>query len=183
MDLVNELYAELLQSITIEVLHDGLIRSLFYDPRFTPDWYIKYVNKKAIADEIIDFQADGGHCFRIFFNKLHHVVSTKVSTFICDSQDINEDESIYGDYSYYDLYYRDISSGLPILFMQSSHNLVYPDRCIIYGLHHQFEISADDPRICVYDTVFNAREILKRKDVPAIREYLKSFDRPMICTV
>lgn len=153
---------------------------ILYDERFTDSNYIQYIKLSLSKSNHIDFKLDGGKCFRLLFDKLYRDCNTDISTYICDSQDINEDETIYGDFSYYVINYHIDSDIIPVLFMKSSHYLVYPDRCIIYGNNAQFEVSTYNPFVDIYKVVISARDIILSKKICDIKNYLTTFDRPVL---
>jgi hypothetical protein len=118
---------------------------------------------------------DADFYYRKLFSEIDKYLNQM--TYIINSDDIGEDESITGDYYYYS---GIITPEIPFLFEMSTHPCHYPNRIIIFGSFHQIEISTDISTILVYDIVMNTRCIFLSNDISQMSTWLKGTDRPVI---
>lgn len=96
-------------------------------------------------------------------------------TYICNSDDINEDTTKYGDYSYY---FKKMTDEMSCLFMMSSHPQHFPNRIIFYDLKMGIEVSQGIMLIglthmddVLYEPILTLNNV---------KDYLQSYDRPLL---
>lgn len=165
--LVMELYNEILHHITdvdytkITTLHEN---------RFIADPELSL--EKLILDNL---------CFGKFFDAFDDLYDFGFEvTYICESLDFDEDPH-RGEYYYISSF---ITYDVPFLFMNPSHDWVYPRRVIFYDPKVTMEISASTPNITTYRTLDRVRKLFFIKDaderVKALKDFLKNTDRPRL---
>ena len=180
LELTNLLYNEIITLAKNKII-PYRIYSIIYDPRFTPIWIINDI--KSNKEKQIDYDKyDSDSCYYYIMEELSDFVNNiNLSLYICDSIDLDDENTIYGDYLFYIGF---INDNIPFLYMESSHMFEYPPRLILYGSKFQIEINSDKIGIDVYKTVPSIRNQFfindEKERILSIKDMLFHSDRPRI---
>lgn len=178
-ELIREFYNVIVSTIKAShYLFPISITSVLYDPLFTP----AFISQHHMMDRVTD------DCFYKHLldemYKISGIESTSQDPFnnmqyICDSSDIEENES-HGDYLYYYGWMKS-KDTIAILYMKPSHIMAYPSRAIFYGPEYQIEVAEDKKEINVYEVNNDIRSrcfIINEHDRrEALTDFLRNTDR------
>lgn len=160
----------------------GEIYAIIYDPRFTPECLIDDIRSNDSDNINYEDYINDESCYYFIMEELESIAcNSDLMTYVCDSIDINDDNSIYGDYLFH---IGMLTPEVPFLYLESSHMYAYPPRLILYGPEFQIEIRGDRIGIEVYEVVPTIRNKFFIKDekekINAIKDFLLHSDRPSL---
>ena len=166
IDIVRYVYENNIFEFPVEINH------IFYDPKYSS------VEDIELSKDEENIFMDADFYYKSIFSELDKYLNQMI--YICDSDDLEEDESDVGDYTYYS---GIINPEVPFLYEVSSHPCHYPNRLIIFGSSYQIEISADIQSIIIYDIPVRNRNAFLSNEKEKMFNWLRETDRPRIGVV
>ena len=179
LPLTNLFYEEIIHLSDNKLIPCRLM-SIIYDQRWTPQWIINDIKNNLYNKSIDEYIGDS--CYYYIIEELDSFVNnSNESIYICDSCDLGDENTVYGDYLFH---IGKINKSTPFLYMESSHMYAYPSRLILYGERYQIEVSEDKVAIDVYDVnplIRNKYMISNKKErILSVMDILQHSDRPRI---
>lgn len=152
------------------------IPSILYDPRFTDEETIRSLIEGEDPG-LIDIPG----YFKTVFADLDYTTNHfNCLEYVCDSDDISEPIE-RGSFVYYA---GPITSGIAVLYMQSTHPWALPSRAVLYGPEYQIEFSNDTKDVWVYQVNKKLKDVIlyesRNRMCDWVCEYLKRTDRQLL---